>query len=45
MLLPFYQLFDDILLQQVFVEYLKELVGLNTVNTKHNKNKKDTATV
>ena len=29
MVLPFYQVFDDIMYQQAFVEYLKELVGLN----------------
>ena len=28
-MLPLYQVFDDVIYQQVFVEFLKDIVGLN----------------
>ena len=52
-MLPFYQVFDDIVHQLVFTEYLKEMVGLPTHSQsshktqipRANKNKEETSKV
>ena len=50
-MLPFYQVFDDIVYQLAFTEYLKEIVGLSSQNGSNqkthipraNKNKEETS--
>lgn len=43
MVLPLYQLFDDIVYQQAFVEFLKDLVGLSAKPPTAGKKKEHTS--